>query len=144
RAQFDAVRFNARNATIHAPGDGRVLRRLAEEREFVAPGQVVLVVGRQDSGYVVRVAVADRQVVRIRRGDEVTVQLDAWPGETFTAEVTQVASGADAGTGLFQIEAQLAAADRRLVSGMVARLRLAPGEGDGDGDGAGNGNGNGA
>jgi len=127
RAQYEAVRFNARNASIHAPGDGTVLRRLVEERENVAPGQVVLVVGREDSGYVVRFAVADRQVVRIRRGDPVEVRLDAWPGETFRATVTQVASAADPATGLFPIEAQVDPNGRRLVSGLVGRVRLAPG-----------------
>src|SRR5690606_24542664 len=39
RAQFDAVRFNARHAPIPAPGDGRGPRPLAEEREFLAPRQ---------------------------------------------------------------------------------------------------------
>ena len=126
RAQFDAVRFNARNAAISAAGDGVVLRRLVEEGENVAPGQVVLVVGREDSGYVVRFAVADRQVVRIRRGDTVEVTLDAWPGETFRAGITQVASGADVATGLFPIEATIDAGSRRLVSGLVGRARLVP------------------
>lgn len=124
QAQYDAVRFNARNASIIAPGDGVVLRRLVEERENVAPGQVVLVVGREDSGFVVRFAVADRQVLRIRRGDPVEVQLDAWPGETFSATVSQVASGAEAATGLFPVEAQLHANGRKLVSGLVGRARL--------------------
>jgi multidrug efflux system membrane fusion protein len=127
RAQVQAVRFNEQNAVITAPGDGVVLRRLVEERELAAPGQVVLLLGRRDSGHVVRLAVADRQVVRIRRGDPVTLRLDAWPEEDFTATVTQIGSAADAATGLFQIEAQLQATDRPLVSGMVARVRLAPG-----------------
>lgn len=130
RAQHDAARFNARNAAIHAAGDGVVLRRLVEERENVAPGQVVLIVGRADSGHVLRFAVADRHVVRIRRGDAATVQLDAWPGETFTAEVTQVASGADPATGLFPVEARIEAGRRTLVSGLVGRVQLAPTDGD--------------
>lgn len=127
RAQYEAARFNERNATINAPGDGVVLRRLVEERELAAPGQLVLVLGRRDSGSVVRFAVADRHVVRIRRGDVVALQLDAWPGETFSAEVTQVGSAADPATGLFAIEAQIAPAARTLASGLVGRVSLAPG-----------------
>jgi len=127
RAQYQAARFNEASATITAPGDGVVLRRLVEERENAAPGQVVLVLGRQDSGYVVRLAVADRHVVRIRRGDIVTLLLDAWPGEQFSASVTQVASAADPATGLFAIEAQLAPTTRPLVSGLVGRASIVPG-----------------
>jgi multidrug efflux pump subunit AcrA (membrane-fusion protein) len=57
------------------------------------------------------------------------VRLDAWPDEGFSATVTQIGSAADAATGLFQLEAQLQPTDRPLVSGMVARVRLAPGNG---------------
>lgn len=126
RAQVEAARFNAGTATLQAPGDGRVLRRLVEERENVAPGQVVLVVGRDDSGHVVRFAVADRHVVRIRPGHAATVQVDAWPEERFTAEVTQVAGAADPATGLFPVEARIDAAGRTLVTGLVARVQMAP------------------
>lgn len=127
RAQYGAVRFNASNARIVAPGDGVVLRRLVEERENVGPGQVVLVIGREDSGFVVRFAVADRHVLRIQRGARVSVKLDAWPDEEFSGEVTQVASAADPATGLFAIEARLDARGRQLVSGLVGRVRLATG-----------------
>lgn len=127
RAQYQAARFNAEYAVIRAPGDGAVLRRLAEEREVVAPGQVVLVLGRRDSGHVVRLAVADRDAVRIRHGDSVTVRLDAWPEEEFIAEVTQIASAADPATGLFQVEARLKPGSHTLASGLVGRARLTPG-----------------
>lgn len=130
RARHDAARFNARNAAIHATGDGVVLRRLVEARENVAPGQVVLVVGNQDSGHVLRFAVADRHVVRIRRGEVASVQLDAWPGESFRAEIIQVASGADPATGLFPVEARLDAVPHTLVSGLVGRVQLAAGADD--------------
>ena len=129
RAQYQAARFNEQSAIIMAPGDGVVLRRQVEERENAAPGQVVLVLGRQDSGYVVRLAVADRHVVRIKRGDAVALALDAWPGERFPATVTQIASAADAATGLFAIEAQLAGTPHGLVSGLVGRVSIAPGNG---------------
>src|SRR5690606_35052070 len=104
--------------------------RLIEERELAAPGQVALVLGRRDSGHVVRFAVADRQVVRIRRGDTLAVRLDAWPEESLSAEGTQIGSAADAATGLFQVEARLQPTQLALVSGMVARVRLAPGNGE--------------
>jgi multidrug efflux system membrane fusion protein len=127
RAQFQAARFNEQNAVITAPGDGVVLRRQIEERELAAPGQVVLILGRRDSGYIVRMAVADRHVVRIRRGDVVSLRLDAWPEERFVATVTQIASAADPATGLFEVEAQLAPGTRTLASGLVGRVTLAPG-----------------
>lgn len=122
-SQLRTARFNGQYATITAPADGVVLRRLVEEREIAAAGQVVLMMGRADSGYVVRFGVADRDAVRLRRGQTLELRLDAWPGETFAAEITQIAGAADAASGLFQIEAALAPTTRPLVSGLVGRVR---------------------
>jgi RND family efflux transporter MFP subunit len=128
-SQLRAARFNRQYAVITAPADGVVLRRAIEERELAAPGQVVLVVGRMDSGFVVRFAVADRDLVRLKRGASLQVRLDPWPDQVFTAEVRQIAGAADPGSGLFEIEAALAATQAPLATGLVGRVRLQPSEG---------------
>ncbi len=58
-AALRAARFNQGHATITAPMDGTVLRRLAEARELVGAGTPVLVLGGQEQGYIVRVGLAD-------------------------------------------------------------------------------------
>lgn len=126
RAQLTAARFNQQNSAIVAPGDGVVLRRLVEERELAAPGQVVLVLGRADSGQVARFAVADRHVVQLRRDDAVTLTLDAWPDEPFEARIAQIAGAADPASGLFPVEARITSDSRPLVTGLVGRVRIAP------------------
>jgi membrane fusion protein, multidrug efflux system len=125
-SQLRAARFNGENATITAPADGVILKRAVEERELAAPGQVVLVLGRADSGHVVRFAVSDRDVLRLKRGMPLTLRLDAWPGEEFKAQVRQISNGADPASGLFGIEAELAPTARALASGLVGRVRLQP------------------
>lgn len=127
RSQLRAARFNQGFTSIHAPADGVVLKRMIEERELAAPGQVMLIVGRNDGGHVVRFAVADRNIVQLKAGDAVEVRLDAWPSESFKAVVSQVAGAADPATGLFQVEARILATGKTLVSGLVGRVRLAPG-----------------
>ena len=127
RSQLKAARFNQQFTSISAPSDGVVLRRMVEERELVAPGQVVLIMGSDDGGHVVRFAVADRNIVQLRKDDAVQLRLDAWPDEVFHAVVAQLAGSADSATGLFQVEARIAATDRPLVSGLVGRVRLSPG-----------------
>ncbi|HXC60416.1 MAG TPA: efflux RND transporter periplasmic adaptor subunit [Steroidobacteraceae bacterium] len=125
-SQLRAARFNREYAAITAPSDGVVLRRTVEERELAAPGQVVLMLGRADSGYVVRFAVADRDVVRLKRGAAVELRLDAWPEQVFQAEVRQIAGAADIASGLFEIEAALAPTQQPLATGLVGRVRLQP------------------
>jgi len=126
-AQLRAASFNHGYATIVAPRDATVLRRLVEPHELVAPGQPVVVLGAQDSGYVVRMGLSDRELVQVHTGDAVTLQLDAFAGVTFSARVTRIAAAADERSGLFEVEAQLAASDQQPVTGMVAQVSLQPG-----------------
>jgi RND family efflux transporter MFP subunit len=126
-ASLNSAEFNWNYAAIIAPRDGTVLRRLAEEREVVAAGAPVLVLGAQDRGFVVRAGLADREIVQVRIGDAVHVRLDALPDTTLDGKVTEIASAADRGSGMFGIEVAI---DRRaelpLKSGLVAKLTIVP------------------
>lgn len=126
QAALRAAEFNRNFSTITAPRDGLVLRKLVEEREFVQPGQAVLVLGPKAGGYIVRAGLSDRDVVRLRLGDPATVTTDAFSGQTFQGKVTVLPGAADTATGLFAIEVELAPAPVRLVSGLSARLRIDP------------------
>ena len=125
-AQLRAARFNHERATIVAPRDAVVLRRLAEPQELVPAGQPVLVLGAQDSGYVVRAGLSDRELVQVRVGDAVTVGLDAFAGTALQATVTRLGAAADERSGLFEIEALLQAPPAGVAAGMVARVSIAP------------------
>jgi RND family efflux transporter MFP subunit len=125
-AQFKSARFNLGHSVITAPQDGRVLRKLVEERELVPPGAPVLVFGESGRGYVVRAALADREIVNVKRGDKGEIRMDAFPGQPMSGTVVEVASAADERSGMFPIEVIFDSPPPRLVSGLVARLRLAP------------------
>ncbi len=125
-ASYKSAQFNLGHSVIIAPRDGVVLRKLVEERELVPAGNPVLVFGEKDRGYVVRAALADREIVNVKRGDKGEIRMDAFPGQTMTGTIVEVASAADPKTGMFPIEVQFDATPPRLVSGLVARLRLTP------------------
>jgi membrane fusion protein, multidrug efflux system len=125
-AQLRAVRFNQSYARITAPADGTVLRRLAEEHELVPAGQPVLIVGTSGRGYVLKAAISDRELVQLHIGDQALLQLDAAPGQTIAATVSELARAADPATGLFPIELKLAATTLTLASGMVAEAEVQP------------------
>lgn len=127
RAARDGARFNLGYSRIVAPRDGVVLRKLAEERELVPPGQPVIVLGSAERGYVVRFALADRDIVQIKVGDAARVTLDAYPGREFTGRVREVSAAADMATGLFPAQVELdPPADLRLASGLVAKVSIVP------------------
>jgi RND family efflux transporter MFP subunit len=103
-----------------------VLRKLAEERELVAAGTPVLVLGAQGRGFVVKTGLADREIVQVKLGDRAQVRLDALPDAILAGKITEVASGADPASGMFGIEVTLDSTPLQLKSGLVAKLSIVP------------------
>ena len=124
RSGLEAAEFNRSFAVVRAPESGRVLTRLAEPNELVAPGQPIFRVGTASGGWIVRAALADRDVVRVQQGDAADVTFGAFPGETFGGRVTQVAYAASGPGGTFEVEIAVSDADGRLRSGLVASVAI--------------------
>ncbi|MBV6415907.1 MAG: Multidrug resistance protein MdtA [Steroidobacteraceae bacterium] len=125
-AQAAGARFNRSHSMIVAPDDGVVLRRLVEEREFVPAGQTVLVVSGADRGFVVRAALADREIVQVKLGDPAGIRMDAFPGRVLRGTVSEVSRAADGGSGLFPVEVRIEDDGVRFASGLVAKLSIVP------------------
>jgi RND family efflux transporter MFP subunit len=128
RADLEAAQFNRRYAVVTAPAAGVILRRMVEPGELVSPGTTVLVLGSRARGSVVRVALADRDVVRIRRGDTAVVRFDAYPEREWSGTVTEIAAAAEPGTGTYRVEIALPDA-AGLVAGMVGQVEITPASG---------------
>jgi RND family efflux transporter MFP subunit len=124
QANLDAVRFNASYARIEAPSDGIVFERTVEAGELVQPGQTVVVLGSTASGWVVRVAVSDRDVVRIETGAAAVLTFDAFPGRVFNGRVERVGAAADRMSGTFEVEVAVEPAGARFARGLVAKVDL--------------------
>ncbi len=128
-AALQAAEFNARYTRILAPGDGVVLRKLAEVGEMVQSGQPIVVVGGAQRGWIVRIALADRDVVRVHHGDPARVSFDAWPGRLFAGKVANISSSADPATGTFVVEVAVTPSEAGFVQGLIAKVTLNPSTG---------------
>jgi RND family efflux transporter MFP subunit len=125
-AALAAAEFNLRHATLTAPDDGWVDRRLAEPGEVVAPGRPILHVSGQGRGFVVRAALTDRDALGLSPGTAAAVSLDARPGERLAGRVAEVARAAGRGTGTYLVEIRLdAAGGAPLLSGLIAKVEIA-------------------
>jgi len=130
-AQLAAAEFNLRHATLLAPDDGWVDRRLAEPGEVVAPGRAVLHLSGRGRGFVVRAALPDRDVLGLVPGTPATVTLDARPGRPLAATVAEVSRAAGRGTGTYQVELRVDPAGldaplaTDLLSGLTAKVEIA-------------------
>jgi RND family efflux transporter MFP subunit len=125
RAAAEAAEFNVRRTVLTAPDDGWVEQRMAEPGEVIAPGQPVLRVSGRGGGFVVRVSLADRDVLGLRRGQPAEVTVDARPAVPLTGTVSEIARSASRGTGTYDVEIRLGATAADLLGGLTAKVEIA-------------------
>jgi len=124
RANAETAHFNARFARIEAPSDGIVFERTVEGGELVQAGQPVVVLGSTTSGWVVRIGLSDRDIVRVDAGTTAQVQFDAFPGRAFEGRVTRIGAASDRMTGTFEVEVEVQPEGARFARGLVAKVSL--------------------
>jgi membrane fusion protein, multidrug efflux system len=125
-AALRGAEFNLRHTTLVAPDDGWVDRRLAEPGEVVAAGRPVLHLSGRGRGWVVRVAVPERDVIGLAPGQAAAVRLDARPDQAIPGRISEVAPSATRGTGTYQAEIRLDP-DRAgipVLAGLTARVEI--------------------
>ncbi len=122
------ARFNLEHSVIRAPAAGKILKKLANAGELIAPGYPVLLFASTEKAWVVRCHVADVDIVRISPGDSAHIRFDAWPGRVFTGIVTETGMAADPYTGTYEVEITLDPSDLKLVAGLIANVDIFPAE----------------
>ncbi len=126
KSALTIAQFNQQYASIYAPTSGKVLKKFAEENELVGVGAPILQLSNASQGFAVKVGIADKDAVRLNVGDKAVVKLDAFPDETFSATVSQIAGAASMQTGTFEIELKLDETRARLISGLIAKAEIFP------------------
>jgi RND family efflux transporter MFP subunit len=128
RQNVEITKFNQSYSEIRATSAGKIVRKLMNEGELVAPGTPVLFLqatGLQN--YVIRIGVADKDRVRLQIGDSAVVRFDAYPGQEWSGKVTGLAQAADPVGNLYQVEIKLTAANPpALVTGFFASVTIYP------------------
>jgi RND family efflux transporter MFP subunit len=120
--------YNQEYAQVVAREDGKVLRRMTERGELISPGTPAFQIAYKDgrSSHIIKVGVADKDVVKLQTGDSSSVTFDAYPGGIFKAFVSEIAEAADPRTGVFEIELTLEDSRYQLRDGFVAKLEIYP------------------
>ncbi len=123
-AALKIAEFNRRHSVITAPGDGLVLRRLAEPSELVAAGRAVLSFASDQDGWIVKCGLTPRDATRITVGAAVEINVPA--GAKAAGRIVRVAEAVDATTGVVQIEAKLDSPPVDVRSGQVVAVSVTP------------------
>jgi RND family efflux transporter MFP subunit len=72
----------------------------------------------------IAVFIAERFISRVQVGLQAIVRLDAFPGETFSASVTELSPVVDPLTRTLEVTLRFDESDRRVRSGMFAEVRI--------------------
>ena len=126
RANDRIARFNLQYSAIRAPADGKILKRIAEANEIIAPGHPVFFFASTQDDWVVRANLTDRDVIRVSMLDSASIFFDAFPDQVFMGMVSEIGTLADPYTGTYELEFRILRKPEKLVSGFVARVEIYP------------------
>jgi RND family efflux transporter MFP subunit len=126
KARLDELKITLENTIITSPLNGLVAKRAVDPGAFVS--QSVPVVDVVDVGRVRLVAnVVEKDLKQLHAGNATRVQVDAFPGETFTGRIARVSPVLDPTTRTAPIEVEIPNSDYRLKPGMYARVSITTG-----------------
>jgi len=126
KANVEIATFNQQYATIYAPVSGKIVRKLAEKNEVISPGNPVLMLAASDKAPVVRVGLADKDVVKLAIGDTAHITFDAYQNQIFKAKVSEIAASATQGIGTFEVELMVNEDGYDLKQGFVGKVAIFP------------------
>jgi multidrug resistance efflux pump/GAF domain-containing protein len=114
-------------AAVRAPASGLVLTPRLEEKTgtSLGEGDLLLLLGRTDT-LEIEFAVDQRDILRVRPGQEIRLRVDAMPSRTFTGRVTSIAELPldEDGSARFPVRASIPNPDGLLKPQMTAHARV--------------------
>jgi len=122
-AQQKLAERQLKDATIRAPFDGYVQKRLVAVGDFVKSQTPVMSLVRMDTLKAVG-EIPERMAPWIRVGQPITLRIDAFPDKAITGTVSRLSPAVNTTTRAFSFEAAVPNADGALKPGTFARLHV--------------------
>lgn len=111
------------NTVLRSPVSGFVTARNYDKNDMYAMAMPIFTV-QQVVPVKLLVGISESEYTRVKRGDKVTITVDALPGRSFTGKVNRLYPTIDAATHTFNAEVIVPNTDRVLRPGMYARVTV--------------------
>ncbi|HYD78767.1 MAG TPA: efflux RND transporter periplasmic adaptor subunit [Paucimonas sp.] len=119
-AQLDIARRALEDATVRAPFDGIVSKRLVQTGEKVAPDMPLFALVDLKQ-LIFEAQVPASEIPRVKPGQAVAFHVDGYAGRTFNGKVARINPAAEAGSRSMTVYIEVANKDGALKGGMFAK-----------------------
>jgi RND family efflux transporter MFP subunit len=126
RSQLKIAEFNRQYSQIVAPANGKILKKLAETNEMIAPGHPLFLFGSAESDWILRTSLSDVDVVKVAINDSANVFFDAFPTRVYKTIVSEIAKTSDPFTGTYEIELRFIDKNPKFISGLIGKAVITP------------------
>jgi membrane fusion protein (multidrug efflux system) len=123
KAAYQLARLDLAYTSIRAPISGYISERMIRAGNLVTLHQPVYKVTSYNPLLAV-LHVPERELAVLSKGLEVSVALDAWPGEVFKGEVIRISPVIDPATGTFRVTAEVRDHGSMLKPGLFGRVQI--------------------
>ena len=123
KAAYELAKLDLEYTSIKAPISGFISERMVRAGNLVKLHQPVYNITSYDPLLAV-VHVPERELRVLSKGLQVSMLVDAWPGESFSGEVIRISPVIDTNTGTFRVTAQINDHGQMLKPGLFGRIEI--------------------
>lgn len=123
RNAYESALSTSSDATIKSVVDGLVYEVFKENGELVNAQQPIAMIGSNDD-FIIRMLIDEVDITKVVKGQEVRIDLEAYPGRTFIAKVDQIYPKMDPQTQSFEVIAKFVEAPPKLYLGLTGEANI--------------------
>jgi membrane fusion protein, multidrug efflux system len=120
--------FNRKHSEVRSPISGKVIKQILYGGEVTGPGNpVYAILGVGKSDWVIKAGLTDRDWARVKTNDQVSIKLDAYPGQSFNGVITEKSAVGGNASGTFDVNIRFINQPKNLAAGLVSNLTIKTG-----------------
>jgi len=123
KAAYELAKLDLEYTSIRAPISGFISERMVRAGNLVTLHQPVYHITSYDPLLAV-LHVPERELRVLSKGLQVSMSVDAWPGESFAGEVIRISPVIDTNTGTFRVTTQISDHGQMLKPGLFGRVEI--------------------